>query len=110
MPATPMRQAWQLQWQSSLTFDRQQQFSRQLENAASLQHLISHSVRDALYTVRSLHSPAAELMTEHGCAGVVLQQICTPPVIAWTVQTGAQTPVPGAAPGSGGAARSVRQP
>ncbi|MDP1756333.1 MAG: hypothetical protein Q8L38_02660, partial [Pseudohongiella sp.] len=50
-----------------------QRLSRQLENAASVQHLLSHSVRDALF-VDLNESQSSDL--QQSCLGIFQKQMC----------------------------------
>ncbi|TFH71451.1 hypothetical protein E3V39_13185 [Gammaproteobacteria bacterium LSUCC0112] len=65
-----------------------QRLSRQLANAASVRHLLSHSVRDALHT--RLVEVKSD-MTGQVCAGIFLNETCYPPMQSW--KQGASGPV-----------------
>ncbi|MDP2282893.1 MAG: hypothetical protein Q8L06_02045 [Pseudohongiella sp.] len=65
-----------------------QRLSRQLENAASVRHLLSHSVRDALF-VDMNESQSNDL--PQSCLGIFLNQVCYPPFQSW--QQGSIGPV-----------------
>lgn len=76
---------------------QQQQLSRQLQNTESVRHLLSHSVRDALYT-----SLDATLPVESGlsCPGITIDSLCWPPLYIWEQGTQAPISAPPAVPGS----------
>lgn len=69
---------------------RQQSLSRQLENAAALVHLFSHSLRDAIYTIylsdSAMDVTDDAILSAFGdfCPGVSTGGTCLPPVKSWT--------------------------
>lgn len=80
----------QLHLQSSHMSDQQQALGRQLESIAALQHLLGHSVRDALYNISlstgGEDSSASDWsrMFHNNCAGVSVHEQCVAPVMSWT--------------------------
>lgn len=87
----------QLFLHSNLIALEQQQLSRQLQNAESVRHLLSHGVRDALYSHLSVTIPSDSGMN---CPGIFLDNVCRPPLQIW--EQGATSPIaaPAAVPGS----------
>jgi hypothetical protein len=92
--------------QGSMSVDKQQSISRRLENAAALQHILSHTVRDALYVIYLSGPEAIDVdsmvspFVDSGCAGVVVLQHCVAPVLAWKVGADGAPSIPGAVRGS----------
>lgn len=82
---------------SNLSALEQQQINRQLQNAESVRHLLSHSVRDALYSSVAVTMPLNSAMN---CPGITLDHVCQPPLQIW--EQGATGPIssPAAVPGS----------
>lgn len=80
----------QLHIQSSQVSDQQQLIARQLENTASLQHLLSHGVRDALYSTGvaghsdGSDSASTRLIFDKRCMGIKTGEQCIAPVQSWT--------------------------
>jgi hypothetical protein len=87
----------QLFMHSNLIALEQQQLSRQLQNAESVRHLLSHSVRDAMYSRVSVTIPSDSRMN---CPGISLDNVCLPPLQIW--EQGATGPISATAavPGS----------
>jgi hypothetical protein len=84
----------ELHLQSSLALDTQQASSRRLESAAAMQHILSHAVRDALFSVHvpdqadTRSAGQVQAMPGYDCDGVVINQQCIAPVMAWTAASG----------------------
>lgn len=96
----------QLHVQSHFVSARQQSVSRQLENIATLQHLLSHSLRDALYTISipdinaSSSTDSASMTFSNTCAGIVVQGQCMAPVTSWVAGDSGWPHISGAVTGS----------
>ena len=92
----------QLHVHSRLMSEKQQALSRQLESTAALVHILSHSLRDALYHIVVSENAAFEsdytesLISEDICRGISLGEQCLPPVSSWLAGEPGTSPVAGA--------------
>ncbi|MBU2098611.1 MAG: prepilin-type N-terminal cleavage/methylation domain-containing protein, partial [Gammaproteobacteria bacterium] len=96
----------QLHTQSKLIADRQQSVSRQLENAATLSHIVGHSLRDALETV-SFSAGSVEGSDEvvlsafnQRCVGISSGGQCLAPVLSWNMDDVGAPDISGVSSGS----------
>jgi len=87
----------QLFMHSNLIALEQQQVSWQLQNAESVRHLLSHSVRDALHSRLSVTIPSDSSIN---CPGIFLNNVCQPPLRIWEQGTTGPVSAPAAVPGS----------
>ncbi|MDO8909551.1 MAG: prepilin-type N-terminal cleavage/methylation domain-containing protein [Pseudohongiella sp.] len=96
----------QVHLQTSLSIEIQQSISRRLENAATLQHILSHSLRDVLFRVDltetdgNSRGDSPPSFSGKGCPGVVITQQCTAPVTGWRAGAGGAPTITAAASGS----------
>lgn len=82
---------------SNRTALEQQQLSQLLQKSESVRHLITHSVRDALYTQPAAMPPSLSVPS---CQGINLGNLCRPPLQIWEQGTYAPVAAPPAVPGS----------
>ena len=82
---------------SNRTALEQQQLSQLLQKSESVRHLITHSVRDALYTHPAAMPPSPSVPP---CQGINVGNLCRPPLQIWEQGSSAPVAAPPAVPGS----------
>jgi|GEM_PF-3346304 len=82
---------------SNRTALEQQQLSQLLQKSESVRHLMTHSVRDALYTHPAAIPPSPSVLS---CQGIDVGNVCRPPLQIWEQGSSAPVAAPPAVPGS----------
>lgn len=75
----------------------QQDLSQLLQKSESVRHLITHSVRDAMYTRPATMPPSPSMLS---CQGINVSNVCRPPLQIWEQGSSAPVAAPPALPGS----------
>jgi type II secretory pathway pseudopilin PulG len=85
---------------SNRTALEQQQLSQLLQKSESVRHMITHSVRDALYTQPAAMLPPLSVPSVPSCQGINVGDLCRPPLQIWAQGASAPLAAPPAVPGS----------